>query len=179
MGSFGPSLSQLGADLGDSSITGTANQDEDTSDLSLAQLGVSTPLLPSISLQPTSTFSFSNQLVDPTNTGDTGAKNNTSTPFLPSINNPETAGASTLGSVLSAALNTGFAAWQISSQPANTPKTVTTKVGATTVTSGAAPSILSSLLGGTSGTPAAAAQSQILLLIVLAIVGFLVYRAVK
>lgn len=170
---FGPSLDQLGADPGDSAITGT-----DLNGLQIQDIISSNNLSVPLGLAQTSTFDPTLQLVDPTNTGDTGVHNNTSTPLLPSVNNPETAGSS-LASTLNAAINTGFAAWQLSSQPAGTPKVVTTKVGATTVTSGAAPSILGSLFGGTAATPAAASQQNLILIIILLVVGLLIYRAVR
>lgn len=131
-----------------------------------------------IGLQQTSDWIPSTQLVDPTNTGDTGALHDTSTPLLPSVNNPETAGTSSLGAFLNTALNDGFAAWQLSSQPKGTPKVVTTQVGTTKVASGAAPSVLGTLLGGTAATPAAAQTQSLIIILVLLVVGFLIYKAV-
>lgn len=126
-----------------------------------------------LGLVDTSTFDPGNLLVDPTNTGDTGAVQDVSTPFLPSINNPETAGTDTLGAALSKAIDTGFSAWQLASQPKGTPKVVTTKVGNTTVTSGKPAGITGSLFGNT--TPA---QQSTINLIIIAVIGLIIYKLV-
>lgn len=157
MSTFGPTLSQLGLDTTSPIVTG--------------DVGAFQP----IGLVDTSNFDPGTQLVDPTNTGDTGALQDTSTPFLPSVNNPETAGQSDLGAVLSQAINTGFAAWQLASQPRGTPKTVTTTVGPTRVVSGQAPSVLNSLFGGSAATTAG--QSNLLTILIILIVGLLLYKA--
>lgn len=153
MSFFGPTLDQLG-------IVGTSQGG--TYD---APIG----------LTDTSTWEPGNLSIDPTNTGDTGVIQDTSTPLFPSLNNPETGGSSTLGDTLNNLINTGFAAWQLSSQPKGTPKTVTTTVGKTVVTSGAAPSVLSSIFGGST----AGAQSNLLPILILIVVGLLIYKAVK
>lgn len=120
----------------------------------------------------TSTFDPGNLLVDPTNTGDTGATQDVSTPLLPSVNNPETAGTDTLGAALSKAIDAGFSAWQLASQPKGTPKTVSTTVGRTTVVSGQ-PSALSSLFG-TSST----SQQGIINLLIVLFIGLIIYKLV-
>lgn len=126
-----------------------------------------------IGLIDTSTFDPGNLLVDPTNTGDTGATQDISTPLLPSVNNPETAGTDTLGAALSKALDTGFSAWQLASQPKGTPKVVTTKVGSTTVTSGRPTGITGNLFGNV--TPA---QQGTINLIILLVIGLIIYKLV-
>lgn len=126
-----------------------------------------------IGLTDTSTFDPGNLLVDPTNTGDTGATQDVSTPFLPSVNNPETAGTDSLGAALSKAIDTGFSAWQLASQPKGTPKTVVTKVGNTTVTSGRPTGITGSLFGNV--TPA---QQSTINLIIILVIGLIIYKLV-
>lgn len=115
------------------------------------------------------------QTVDPTNSGDTGANQNTSSPILPSQHNPETAGGTDLGTILNSAINAGFSAWQLSTLPKSTPKTVQTQVGATRVTAGT-PSLASSIFGPSSQS---AQGSQLLVIGILVIVGILIYKTLK
>lgn len=152
---FGPSLDQLGI----TALTPTGDY------------------LASAGLTDTSTFDPTSELVDPTNTGDTGALQDTSTPLLPSVNNPETAASqgNSNTQLINTSINALFSAWQLSSQPKGTPKTVTTQVGATKVVSGAAPSVLSSIFGGAS-TGATSQSSNLLLIGILLIVGLLLYK---
>lgn len=130
------------------------------------------PLSP-IGFEETSTFDPANLLVDPTNTGDTGALQDVSTPFLPSVNNPETAGSDTLGAVISKGIDTAFSAWQLASQPKGTPRTVTTKVGPTTVVSGRPQGITGSLFGNV--TPK---EQSIINLIIVLVIGLIIYKLV-
>jgi hypothetical protein len=116
-------------------------------------------------------FDPNQQPTDPTNTGDTGVLQNTSTPALPSRNNPETAGNSSLGGLLNTGLNATFAAWQLASQPRGTPRTVTTKVGTTRVVSGAGAGGLTGVLGSTPQQ-----QQSTLLLIIIAVVVIAYFR---
>jgi hypothetical protein len=117
-------------------------------------------------------WNVSLQSVDPTNTGDTGGVQNTSTPAIAGKNNPETAGSSTsLGGALTAAINAGFASWQLASQPKGTPRTVTAQVGTTRVTSGAGG--LSSIFGT---TPTGQVNWVPILLIGLVVILILKYR---
>lgn len=100
---------------------------------------------------------------DPTNSGDTGGVQNTSTAPIAGINNPETGGISNWGSVISNSLNAAFASWQLASQPRTTPKTITTRVGTTSVTSGGG--VLSGILG-----PSATSGNNLVLLLIAAVV---------
>ena len=111
--------------------------------------------------------------VDPTNSGNTGANQDTSTPPLAGQNNPETAGGSSLGAVLNNAINAGFSAWQLASLPKSTPKTITTQVGQTKVVAGS-PSLLSSIVG-----PTTSQGSQLLVIGIIIIVGILIYKSLK
>lgn len=132
------------------------------------------PLTPlGLDEQQPSTFDPANLLVDPTNTSDVGAVQDVSTPFLPSVNNPETAGSNSLGAALSKAIDTGFSAWQLASQPKGTPKLVTTKVGNTSVTSGKPTGITGSLFGNV--TPA---QQSTINLIIILVIGLIIYKLV-
>lgn len=174
---MGPTLDQLTSDTsGDVSLAeAPLAQNLDTSSL----LDATQPLdLTGLQSTTDQGFLITNQPVDPTNTGDTGVVQNTSTPAAPGVNNPETAGGSSLGGILSSALNTGFAAWQLASQPAGTPKTVTTRVGATTITSGAP---AGGLLGGLFGPSATSnpQTSQLFTLAIIALVVILIIRAMK
>lgn len=126
-----------------------------------------------IGLSEASVFDPLTQLVDPTNTGDTGATQDTSTPPIAGTNNPETGGSTDLGAVINNAINAGFAAWQLASLPRGTPRTVTTTVGGTQVRTGP-----QSLVGGIfGGTPQQ--QNQLIILIILVLAGILIYKAVK
>jgi hypothetical protein len=130
------------------------------------------------SLQPIDTsssslsgFDVAYQPTDPNNTGDTGSKFNVSSTPNASLNNPETSGTSTYGSALTTAISAAFAGFQIASQPQGTAKTITTKVGNTTVVSGATG--LSSVFGATTQS-----QNSILLLIVI-VVAFILWVRYK
>jgi hypothetical protein len=103
------------------------------------------------------------QPTDPTNTGDTGAFQNTSSAYTPSKNNPETGGSSSLGTVLSSAFNAAFAGWQLASQPQGTPRTISTQVGNTKVLSGAP---ASGSFAGAFGATTQQQQSTLLLVVV-------------
>lgn len=122
------------------------------------------------------TFDANANPTDPTNTGDTGVLQNTSSAPIPGINNPETGGTSDWGSVLSSAINAGFASWQLASQPKSTPKTITTKVGSTSVVSGQ-PGLLASLGFGTGAQ--AQSSNNLFLLLLIGLVILLIYKAVK
>lgn len=114
------------------------------------------------------------QPVDPTNSGDTGGNQNISTPPIAGTNNPETAGSTDLGTVLNNAINAGFSAWQLASLPRNTPRTIQTTVGQTTVTAGS-PNLLNSILGPSTRQQ----QNQLFTLSILIIIGILIYKSVK
>jgi hypothetical protein len=134
--------------------------------------GLNTGQLDSFGSSPDSGFNSLGQ-DDPTNSGDLGAIQDTSTPTFPSLNNPETAKSSgSFGAVLNNAISAGFAAWQLASLPKGTPKTVTTTVGQTTVTT-ARPSLTTSLFGAT--TPQ---QSKLIQIVLLLVVGLIIYKLV-
>ena len=164
MGFMGPTLESVETpptyDIGglDSySITGQLEQPSD--------------IFSTVDLSGTPGFNAGANPTDPTNTGDTGGPQNTSTAAIPGLNNPETGGISDFGQIVGNAINTAFASWQLASQPKGTPKTVTTKVGTTTITSGN-----TGLLSGILGPSATSSNNIILLLIAAVIIIYLVAR---
>lgn len=120
------------------------------SELLSQQTGISASDLladPTLFAAASSGFDPNANPTDPTNAGDTGGVQNISTPATAGTNNPETGGSSNWGTVLNNSLSAAFAAWNIASQPKGTPRTVTTRVGTTTVTSGGG---LGSIFGSSS-----------------------------